>query len=79
MIFFWERLLHLTSEDERWVRGGLDFPIISFLEIPQTSQVLQINSLNNYNQLQAAQDKHFSERRENDKLNLTLQLLQYHI
>ena len=45
----------------------------------QTSQVLYMISLNNYTQLQATQDKHFSERRESNKVNLTLQLLQYHI
>ena len=47
----------------------------------QTSQVLYMYmiSLNNYTQLQATQDKHFSERRESNKVNLTLQLLQYHI
>lgn len=33
----------------------------------------------NYNQPQAAQDKHFSERTESNKVNLTSLLLLYHI
>lgn len=34
----------------------------------------------NYNQLQVAQDKQFSERREiNSEVHLTWRLLQYHI